>query len=62
MRVVRAPSGKVPMTEKEIDTLPRPTKQLGEKHTGAPSVAKSRFMLDMGQASREQGFKANGCR
>jgi hypothetical protein len=52
----------VPMADKEISTLPRPSKIFFEKPVGAAPATKPAVVLDMGEASREEGFRLNGCR
>lgn len=51
------------MSEKEAVTLPRPARAFFEKREkiAAPAAAPE-FALDMGEASREEGFRLNGCR
>lgn len=54
------------MTEKDFMFATRPspssttTQPLAEKQEQAP--AKTPVVLDMGEASREQGFRLHGCR
>jgi len=51
------------MSDKETITLPRPTRAFFEKREKtAPPTAVPEFALDMGEASREEGFRLNGCR
>lgn len=54
-------SGVVPMIEEKIATLHRPSKLFADKRPSLPAM-KSRVILDMGEASREEGFRLNGCR
>lgn len=54
----RKPAFFAPPTEKPIDDLA--TQKLS---SDAKSPAKTRLVeLDMGEASREEGFRLNGCR
>jgi hypothetical protein len=50
------------MTDKEISTLPRPSKIFFEKPVSDRPAVKPPVVLDMGEASREEGFRLNGCR
>jgi hypothetical protein len=50
------------MTEKDLATLPRPAKIFFEKPVSAEPATKRPVILDMGEASREEGFRLNGCR
>ena len=51
------------MPEKEIATLLRPTRLFFEKREEpARTVQVPAVVLDMGEASREEGFRLNGCR
>ena len=51
------------MSEKETATLPRPTRLFFEKREEpARAVEAPAVVLDMGEASRLEGFRLNGCR
>lgn len=51
------------MSENEAITRPRPAKAFFEKREKiAPRDAVPEMALDMGEASREEGFRLNGCR
>ena len=52
----------VPTTNKEISTLPRPSRIFFEKAASETPADKPAVVLDMGEASREEGFRLNGCR
>ena len=50
------------MTEKNTATLSRPSKFFFPKRDVEASVAEQPLILDMGEASRLEGFRQNGCR
>ena len=51
------------MSEKETATLARPTRLFFQKREEPARVIETpAVVLDMGEASREQGFRLNGCR
>ena len=51
------------MSVKDSVTVVRPTRIFfGDSQKAAPAVEPMTTALDMGEASREQGFRLNGCR
>lgn len=61
---LRSKSGANQMTDTDSDTatLSRPTKIFFPKREEDAQPAKEPVVLDMGEASRLQGFRQNGCR
>ena len=66
-RLGRTLLGELEMTGNDL-MFAVPSKSSGSAVTARPPVAagaqetKQAIVLDMGEASREQGFRANGCR
>ena len=50
------------MTDKDTATLARPAKLFFPKRADETPNAQAPAILDMGEASRLEGFRQNGCR
>ena len=50
------------MTQKEITAPPQREKFFFEKPAAVAPATKAPVVLDMGEVSREEGFRLNGCR
>ena len=60
---LRLTSGAISMSDKETATLPRQSKLFFQKAEKTVPASEGPVMaLDMGEASREEGFRLNGCR
>lgn len=62
MDELRSKSGANQMTDTDTATLSRPTKIFFPKREEDALPVKEPVVLDMGEASRLEGFRQNGCR